>query len=196
MSNSKDEFLALEIPAAGHWQRVAVALPRSAFGVGCKHDFSWYFQGQSNVRPKNVNDLCKWLSKCKYSTDSALFQEEEFWQHPVTFETTKKGDCDDHALWAWRKLTEMGLRAEYVCGKMRIKQNHKYIESGHAWVIFKKKDKRNWYVLECTEKDKKKMLIDFDDAEKTYLPEVSIDGELKTYRFVRAMRITKVADKR
>src|SRR5205085_1473130 len=68
--------------------------------------FAWYFEGQSAVTVGSVDDVCEWLLECEYVHDPELFHEPDFWQHPRTFERLRKGDCEDHALWAWRKLVE------------------------------------------------------------------------------------------
>ena len=65
---------------------------------------------------KSLQEICEWLVGCDYADDEAFFNEPDFWQHPVMFEQTRKGDCEDHALWAWRKLVELGFEAELVRG--------------------------------------------------------------------------------
>jgi hypothetical protein len=45
-----------------------------------------------------------------------LFGEADFWQHPSTFERLRTGDCEDFAVWAWRKLIELGYDVDLVAG--------------------------------------------------------------------------------
>jgi transglutaminase superfamily protein len=46
------------------------------------------------------------------------------------FENTRKGDCEDFALWTWRQLLAIGYDARFVGG-----QCGRY-GAGHAWVEF------------------------------------------------------------
>lgn len=176
------------LPPTGPWQRIPAIVPRNEFGKGCVHDFSWFFQGKTKVRVNSVEDVCRWLCKCKYVEDRELFMEDDFWQHPVTFEVTRQGDCDDHAIWAWRKLTELGYLAEFVAGRLSSqeeahKRNIRSPLTGHVWVIFKKKESKDWRLLETTEKNPKLMLQRAEDTKDIYLPEVSVDNNFNTYRF-------------
>jgi len=68
-------------------------------------------RGQSTVCVNDIAAICEWLADCEYVRDPV--HERDFWQHPKTFEQLRKGDCEDHALWAWRKLTELGIPAEF-----------------------------------------------------------------------------------
>ncbi len=40
------------------------------------------------------------------------------------FRGKRRGDCKDHALWAWRKLNELGIAAELVCGQSRADEEY------------------------------------------------------------------------
>lgn len=184
---SRSSINSLVLPPAGYWHKRESQVPRYTFGKGSKKDFSWYFEGKSKVKVKSLREICKWLAKCEYVRDEDLFLEDDFWQHPVTFEALRKGDCEDHALWAWRKLIELKIPAEFVAGQWIERTNGQREETGHAWVNFQDK-KMRWNVLECTEKNSLRMIVPFDDAEKRYFPEVSVDGELKTYRFTVAKK--------
>ena len=87
------------------------------FGDGARHGFEWVFEGASAVDVSSVDDILEWLRGCRYETDESLFVESDFWQHPRTFEQFKRGDCEDFALWAWRKLVELGLDASLIIGR-------------------------------------------------------------------------------
>lgn len=186
-----EELNRLSLPPAGHWHKKAAQVPRYKFGQGAVKEFSWFFEGKCKVKVKTVRDICKWLVKCKYMSDMDIFMEEDFWQHPVTFEHLKKGDCEDHALWAWRRLTEIKVKAEFVSGQWLERVNGELVEQGHAWINFEDPKDRRWYVLESTEKSLKHMVVSFDDAEKLYFPRFSIDGELNTYRYSIAAKNRK-----
>jgi hypothetical protein len=71
-------------------------------------------------------------------SDKEQFGQNEYWQPPEHFEKTRKGDCDDFALWTWRELLSMGYDARFVAG---CKRHH-----GHAWVTFKQDSKH--YLVE------------------------------------------------
>ena len=179
-------IFTLSMPPASYWHQIPVVVPYRHFGMGSVRPFDWYFEKSSAVPVKKYNDICKWLVKCKYKKDSDLFGRPDVWQHPVEFEKLKKGDCDDHALWAWRKLTELGLEAQLVCGTWKELGSKELHPTGHAWVIFKKSGKKSWHILECTEKNTKKTILTTEEAEKKYFPELAVDASFKTYRFTIA----------
>ena len=176
----------LVLPPAGYWHKTESSVPRYAFGEGAKKDFHWYFQGESKVKVRSLKEICRWLAACEYMSDMELFQERDFWQHPITFEYLRKGDCDDHALWAWRKLSELGCLTEFVSGQWLERKNGEVKETGHAWVHFQDPESKLWCVLEATEKSARKMIVPFPKAEEYYFPEYSVDKDFKTYRFTIA----------
>jgi hypothetical protein len=77
----------------------------------------------------------RFLKDCKYVSDKEQFNREDYWMPPEEFEKTKKGDCDDFALWTWRQFLGMGYKARYVVGRAG-----RYGD-GHAWVTFEKDGK-------------------------------------------------------
>jgi hypothetical protein len=94
----------------------------------------------------SIEELRRFLSKCKYVSDEEQFGTSDYWVPPDEFEKRKKGDCEDFALWTWRQLMNMGYRARYVVGG-----SGKYGE-GHAWVTIEEDGKHfiveplAWYV--------------------------------------------------
>jgi len=78
----------------------------------------------------DLADLRCFLAACKYVSDEERFGERDYWQLPELFEETKKGDCEDFALWVWRQLLHMNYPARFVWGSAG-----RYGE-GHAWVTF------------------------------------------------------------
>jgi len=86
-------------------------------------------------RCSNFDELRRFLAGCKYVSDQEQFGEEDYWQPPEQFEVSKRGDCEDYALWAWRQLLEMNYPARFVMGAAG-----RYGE-GHAWVTFEKDGK-------------------------------------------------------
>jgi hypothetical protein len=73
-------------------------------------------------------------------SDQEQFGERDYWQPPEQFEESKKGDCEDFALWAWRQLLHLNYPARFAMGSAG-----RYGE-GHAWVTFQRDGKT--YLLE------------------------------------------------
>jgi len=122
----------------------------------------------------DVSAICDWLAGCQYVHDSELFREPDYWQHPLTFEQLRKGDCEDHALWAWRKLLELGLAADFYVGQWR----HDGGGSGfHAWVVFEKDGQT--FLLEPVIKDPKKVVRLLDEVRANYVPHYSVDASFR-----------------
>ena len=87
-----------------------------------------------SVPVQSIDDIVAWLQSCEYVTDLDLFHERDFWQHPGTFERLRRGDCEDFALWAWRKLAEVGIDAEFCVGRV-ICDDARSIASTPGWSI-------------------------------------------------------------
>jgi len=104
------------------------------YGDGARHGFDWVFEGESAVAVASLDDILDWLATCEYETDASLFREADYWQHPHTFEKLRRGDCEDFALWAWRKLVELGIDADLVIGR-RVPPGSE--NSRHAWILFR-----------------------------------------------------------
>lgn len=91
-------------------------------------------------RCSNLEELRRFLVVCDYVSDQKQFGKKDYWQPPEQFEESKKGDCEDFALWAWRQLLQMNYHARFVLGSVG-----RY-GAGHAWVTFDKDGKT--YLLE------------------------------------------------
>ncbi len=89
-----------------------------------------YISQPLSVQCKTIGDLRSFLGDCKYVSDQELFGKRDYWQPPEHFEKTKKGDCEDFALWTWRQLVNMGFDARLVGGSAG-----RYGD-GHAWVEY------------------------------------------------------------
>ncbi|MEQ1822315.1 MAG: hypothetical protein ABL949_07390 [Fimbriimonadaceae bacterium] len=160
------------------WREVGRNIQYQTLGNASRHSFDWYFEGQSKVNVTNIAQVQNWLLSCTYKPDLELFNEADFWQHPITFENLRKGDCDDHAIWAWRKLVEIGVQAHLYIGKLAsseplyagwdIPQAH----LGHAWVII---DEPSHQVLfEATAKKRNAMLKPLGEVKEHYVPYFSV----------------------
>lgn len=160
------------VPVDDPWEAVTSAFvtPR-LFGPGSGRTFRWYFDGESTVQVATLGELCDWLSGCQYLSDPQLFHEADFWQHPRTFEHLRKGDCEDHALWAWRKLVEMGHRADLYVGEWLPDDDS---DARHAWVVFERDGQR--FVLEAVHKSTEAMVRRLPDVLHEYVPHFSVDA--------------------
>ena len=164
--------------AVDAWERIAADVEPSRFGAASRHDFRWYFEGESAVRIDSVDALCDWLQACDYCADHALFNERDYWQHPRTFEQVRKGDCEDFALWAWRKLVELGYDAEFVCGQCDPSRP----DGGyHAWVIFRHEGQE--FVLEAASRARGSMVLPLTAARERYRPHFAVDRAFRTTGF-------------
>jgi hypothetical protein len=84
---------------------------------------------------RNMTEIQAFLSTCRYVSDREQFGVPDHWAAPEAFEQTRRGDCDDFALWTWRQLLDLGYNARFVVGSAG-----RY-GSGHAWVTFRIQDK-------------------------------------------------------
>jgi hypothetical protein len=167
------------------WRSLPHDVPLALYGPGnLADDFSFYLAGPSGVSVGSVRELCYWLRKCQYAHDSVLFGRSDYWQHPTGFETLRRGDCEDHALWAWRKLIELGHPTELVIGECQ--QGAESGDNQHAWVVYDENGSR--FLFETAEKSRKKMIRPFADASKHYVPHASIDQNLQRHLYAGFFR--------
>lgn len=163
------------------FEKVSTTVPHTRFGAGSRRPFSHYFEGESGVSVRSVADICHWLKQCSYVRDVELFNQRDVWQHPGQFEALKKGDCEDHALWAWRKLKELNIAAEFVVGRTNWSEDEGGMQNGaHAWVVYEENGRS--YLLEATHK--RQLIYPQEVVQKQYQPWFSIDQSLQTYKFL------------
>jgi hypothetical protein len=160
------------------WERLDVSFPLKALGPAARYDFEWFFEGESTVPVKNVHELRSWLRGCRYISDPKLFHERDYWQHPRTFEQLKRGDCEDFALWAWRKLVELGRDADLVFGRCVPPTTP---GSGHAWIILR--DDAVTYVMEPGQARQESWLRPLDEVRDRYVPHVGVTAARERYTF-------------
>lgn len=161
------------------WSKKKEKISYKAFGPGSLHDWNWYLEGHSTVKVKSAKEIVDWLRDCTYVGDSILFNEKDFWQHPVTFENLRKGDCEDHALWAWRKLKELGIPAELVFGRSgpaSAKGSH-----GHVWIHLELSGQQ--CLMETVADKQHRMTFPLDEVRRSYCPAMSVDTDFNTYRY-------------
>ncbi|MBL9138125.1 MAG: hypothetical protein JNK85_19815 [Verrucomicrobiales bacterium] len=155
---------------ADPWERMPHAVPAKAFGLASERDFGVYLQGPSTVQARNLEELCAWLRCCDAVDDNALFFQPDYWQHPVTFEHLRKGDCEDHALWAWRQLHRLGIPSLFMAGLWE--------STAHAWVLIEQSPVP--CLLESTAKVGP-MLHPLPGVRMRYCPALAVDTQGRTY---------------
>src|SRR5436190_21039343 len=149
------------------WERVPMAVPASAFGPSSHQPFAAYFEGTSCVSVACVDDIVGWLQSCEYVSDLDQFQQRDLWQHPTTFETLRRGDCEDFALWAWRKLAEVGIDAEFCVGRVLV-DDRPELDRQHAWVVYRLNGTE--YLFEPAARTRTRMIRPLADAMGDYVP--------------------------
>ena len=174
--------LALSARGEDPWERL-YRIPASKAGLGSQHEFTWYLEGQSSVQVGSVEELCEWLLGCEYAEDRELFNEADFWQHPSTFERLRRGDCEDHAIWAWRKLNEIGVEAELMLGTWHPSGGE---PGGHAWVRFN--DGTETWILESVGAASNTMLRRFADVRDEYSPGAGVDRNCNVHAYAGMWR--------
>ena len=160
------------------WQRLPYAPPLSAFGPGLQHDFDEYLAGDSRVVAGTPTLVAQWLLECRYAEDALLLDEHDHWQHPCTFEVVRSGDCEDYALWAWRKLVDAAYEAEFVVGMHHRADG---FVGRHAWVVFR--DGANEYVLDGVQRSLATMVRDRRAVATEYVPQVGVTSGGRRFVF-------------
>lgn len=164
-------------------------LPAQFYGKGCNRDFKEYLEGNSWVPVKNINDIANWLLGCTYTSDLSHKGVRDYWQHPRELEATRKGDCEDFALWAWRKLIELNVQCEFMVGRwVRGEQS-----GAHAWVLLIVEDQP--IIFETTGTSRKRMFKSLEMAATEYVPFASIDHKVRKKAYIgianRILRLMK-----
>ena len=165
-------FVLNRIDLGDPWAESNLAIPPRRFGSGSRNAFHWYFEGDSQVTVASVEEVFAWLRLCEYESDPSLFNERDFWQHPRTFEKLRRGDCEDHAIWAWRKLSELGVEARLVVGRYAGSR------SAHAWVLFYQGD--GVIVFDAVVKEETRALRPLNECRKDLEPWFSVNAKFVT----------------
>jgi hypothetical protein len=159
---------------------VAVTVPAKAFGPGSRRHFSHYLHGESSVRVDSIDEMVEWLLECQYVADVDLFREGDLWQHPSAFEALRRGDCEDFALWTWRKLGEVGIDAEFYVGRVRFDREGT-VDRHHAWVVYRLDGDE--FLFEPAARSRERMIRLLDDARDDYVPHFAVDRRFRTFAF-------------
>ncbi len=159
-----------------NWQKYRCDVPLHKYGAGSRKKFSWYLEGALGSGAMSLEHMKEWLFCCEYMSDDVLFSERDVWQHPVTFERLRQGDCEDYALWTWRKLVEQGFQTEFVAG-WTIHPGEEY--RGHAWVLFYREE--DIFIFDGVSKESETMIRPLAEVEEWYVPQVSVDHTLTRF---------------
>ena len=167
--------------SADPWERLDAEAPLEAFGPGARREFAWYLTGESAVRVQAGAEVRDWLLGCEYVRDEHQFADADVWQHPCDFERGRRGDCEDHALWAWRKFIELGYHAELVVGRCAAIE----VAGRHAWVVVRLADEL--YVVEATARSPEGMIRPLAQVRGEYVPECGVGPDLRPFLFAGAL---------
>jgi len=151
-------------------------IPYRKFGKGSKNRFEVYLKRDSTVEIKSVRAICEWLIGCEYVRDQDLFDYPDLWQHPVDFEASRQGDCEDHSLWAWRKLYDLGIEAEFIVGKI---QHGDGSWGDHSWVVLTNGSEA--HIMETTAKKMDQFFVTASMASGKYLPVYGINTNMQSF---------------
>ena len=152
----------------------------TAFGPGSRRHFAQYFEGKSCVPASSIDDIVAWLGTCEYVSDVEQFHEQDLWQQPCAFEQRQRGDCEDFALWTWRKLVEIGIEAEFFVGRI-VCGDEPAIDRQHAWVVYR--FGRDVYLFEPAARDRLRMIQPWSAVKDDYVPHFAVDHRFVTSAF-------------
>jgi len=163
------------------WDAITIRVPPGAFGPGSRRPFADYFTGKSSVCVHSLDDIVEWLQGCEYAADSELFHERDVWQHPGAFERGRRGDCEDFALWAWRKLAEIGVDAEFCVGRLIAASDRPEINRQHAWVVYRLDNIE--FLFEPAARIRSSMIRPLADVVGDYVPHFAVNHRFDTRAF-------------
>jgi hypothetical protein len=172
-------------PPRDPWHRVEIPVDFRLLARGAPASFLAFFERECPLRLPNLEAVCDWLHACRFDSDRSQFGVSEHWQHPADFEARRCGDCEDHALWAWRKLVGLGLDAEFVMGRCNPAPETRWCN--HAWLHVHIGPKL--VILETTATRRQAMIVPWDQARHSHLPTASIDHEFRTYAFANYFHV-------
>lgn len=137
-------------------------------------DLQSFLTDSTSLKLRTPTEVLLWLRNCRYEPDESRFGKRDHWQKPSEFEKAGRGDCEDHALWAWCQLHRMRVDARFVVGLYRRPVRRTL----HAWVTLPWQD--GLFLLDGTGGNERN-LLDEETARKLYLPLFSVDGKGRLY---------------
>jgi predicted transglutaminase-like cysteine proteinase len=133
------------------------------------------------VRVSSIDEIVEWLRTCEYVSDAEQFHQPDVWQDPCAFERRQRGDCEDFALWTWRKLAEINVDAEFFVGRVACGSNPANGRQ-HAWVVYR--DERDEMLFEPAARQRHEMLRPLAAVRDSYVPHFAVDRRFVTSAFV------------
>lgn len=160
------------------WRRLDLKPPLGAYGPGAVVEFHEYLRRESRVAVDTPEQAAEWLLTCRYASDEELLAEADAWLHPSTLELVRCGDCEDFALWGWRKLVELGIDADFVVG---MHADHEGRAARHAWVTYRR-DGTAW-MFEAVERSLSRMFQPLDEVREFYVPQVGVARDASRHAY-------------
>ncbi len=176
--------LDVERLAAGDpWLRLPHAPPLAAYGPGLVHDFHEFLAGSSRIAATSPEIVARWLLECRYAADAQLLAEHDHWLHPATFELVRSGDCEDYALWGWRKLVDAGYDADFVVG---LAPSPAGDAVRHAWVVYR--DAALEYILDGVQRRLERAIRPRTLVGDAWIPQAGADARGRRFAFAGLFR--------
>ena len=168
------------------YERQDISVPPSWFAAPSHGAFADYRAGHSDVPVQTLQDIETWLRGCEYVATRT--RNPDWTQLCRQFETERVGNCLDHALWAWRKMLELGYQAELVFGRP---DPHAKVQWRHAWIVLTYNERRMWFES-VTKEPAKPMLLRLSYDDDTFWPEAGVDAENKCFGYTGMLRYMQV----
>jgi len=64
LSRSITRTLLKTVPIEDDWSRRACEIPTELYGLGSKHEFEWYLEGDSDLTLSLIEEMEEWLKSC------------------------------------------------------------------------------------------------------------------------------------
>jgi hypothetical protein len=135
------------------------------------------------VEARSPRDIAEWLTGCRYVEDRHLHRAVDHWLHPCDFEELRRGDCEDFALWAWRKLVEGSYHAEFIVG---VHHRSDGFVGRHAWVAFH--EGGDEFVFDGVQRTVPMILRPRHEVLHEYVPQVGVGTSGRPFVFAGLFR--------
>ena len=163
------------LATAQRWERIDTEERPEYYTARTATDFADYLRGSSDVRVASAADVERWLRECEYVRTPE--RPDDWTVRPATFERERRGNCFDHAIWAWRQLRALGHDAELVIGRIVPAKPVR-----HAWVIVR--GPTGGELWEATTKDGDRMARALSEvAPDEYWPELGIGADGRRFLY-------------
>ena len=164
------------VPVRDPWERLDVGIPPRYFGEAAP-DWTAVLRAPTSVSVTSLADVLAFLNGCR-ATAAPPADVPPTWPPLEAFEAHQAGNCTGHALWAWRRLVDLGFAPTLVVGRTRP-----FTRSAgrHAWVLFASEGTE--YLLEAVAKTDEQLLRPLAMVRENYRPEVGVTAEGRTVGF-------------